>query len=334
VAGERTLVSGGAGFIGSHLISCLLTAGAQVRVLDNFATGKEENLASLPHQDHLEVVRGDVTCGADVAAAMEGIAVVYHLAALGVRHSLHSPEVNERANAYGAFLMLREARRVGIRRYVHCSTSEVYGTARTVPMTEDHPTFPHTIYGASKLAGEGYARAYHDSYGLPTVVIRPFNVYGPRCHHEGDSGEVIPIFVLRAMAHEPLVIFGDGTQTRDFTYVEDTAQAIARAGACEAAIGETLNIGSNREITINELATVVGEAVGEAVTVVHDPPRPGDTLRLYADGSKAERTLGFRAEVPLREGIARLVAWYRSQPVAPRELLAQAKARNWERDPA
>lgn len=328
------LVSGGAGFIGSHLVEHLLAAGERVRVLDSFVNGKEENLAALPHQDRIEVRRGDVTSLVDVTSAMRNVSKVFHLAALGVRHSLHNPEENERANAYGAFLMLKCAYEAGVERYVHCSTSEIYGTARTAPMTEDHPALPHTIYGASKLAGEAYARAYHDSFGMPTVIVRPFNAYGPRCHHEGDSGEVIPIFVLRALARQPLVIYGDGTQTRDFTYVADTARALALAGCCEAAVGETLNAGSNREITMNELARVVAEVVGwDDVEVVHVVPRPGDTLRLCADTTKAERVLGFRAEVPLREGIARLVAWYRQQPASLERLLGQARLRNWENRP-
>ena len=193
---------------------------------------------------------------------------------------------------------------------------------------------PHTVYAASKLAGDGYARAFHDSFGMPTVVIRPFNAYGPRCHHEGDSGEVIPRFVLRALAGRPLIVFGDGTQTRDFTYVPDTARGLALAGSSDRAVGETFNIGSGREIPINDLAAVVGEVVGRDVRVEYQPPRPGDTLRLYADSSKAERLLGFRPSVSLREGIARLVEWYRSQPTSPEELLEQERVRSWEREAA
>ena len=330
--GGWTLVTGGAGFIGSHLVEMLLGSGDRVRVLDNFVNGKRENLAETPHQDRLEVVEGTVTSRDDLAAAMKGVERVLHLSALGVRHSLHSPEENAHTNAYGTLLTLEVARAAGVRRFVYCSSSEVYGTARSVPMTEEHPTVPHTVYAASKLAGDGYARAYHDSFGMETVVVRPFNVYGPRCHHEGDSGEVIPRFVLRAMANRPLIIFGDGSQTRDFTYVTDTVRGLALARDRDGAVGETLNIGSGQEISINDLARLVGEVVGVPdIAIVHQPPRPGDTLRLYADASRAERVLGFRPSVPLREGIARLVAWYRSQELTPEELLEQEQVRSWER---
>ena len=332
---DIALVTGGAGFIGSHLVELLVNEGQRVRVLDNFVNGKQQNLDSLPHQDCIEVVRGSVTSREDVSRAMHGVTSVYHLAALGVRHSLHSPEENERVNAYGTLLVLMAAREEGVARFVHCSSSEIYGTARIVPMTEDHPAFPHTVYGAAKLAGEGYARAYHDSFGLPAVVVRPFNAYGPRSHHEGDSGEVIPRFVLRAMCGRPLVIYGDGTQTRDFTFVTDTARALLLAGRCDAAIGDTFNVGSGMEISINALAQTTAEVVGLSnQEVIHQEPRPGDTLRLYADSSKAARVLGFRPSVSLRQGIAQLVAWYQSQPQSPEELLEQEQVRSWEREAA
>src|SRR5205823_5661715 len=148
---------------------------------------------------------------------------------------------------------------------------------------EDHPTDPHTVYGAAKLAGECYARAFQRCYGLDAVVIRPFNAYGPRSHHEGDSGEVIPRFVVRALAGEPLVIFGDGEQTRDLTHVHDTAAAIARAGVAPGLAGQTLNVGAGEEISVNALAGIVRRATGREVPVEHIEPRPGDVRRLFAD---------------------------------------------------
>src|SRR5205807_7636135 len=183
----------------------------------------------------------------------------------------------------------------------------VYGTARWAPMTEEHPTFPMTVYGAAKLAGECYTRAFHRTYGYPTVVVRPFNAYGPRCHHEGDSGEVIPKFLLRAMAGQPLVIFGDGTQTRDFTYVEDTARGILSCGMTDAAVGHTINLGNGCEITINDLAREIIKTVGaSSMQIVHDQPRPGDVLRLCADSRRAGELLGFAPKVTLSEGLSRL----------------------------
>jgi UDP-glucose 4-epimerase len=214
-------------------------------------------------------------------------------------------------------------------RFVYVSSSEVYGTATRTPMTEDHPAFPHTVYGASKLAGECYARAYHDTYGYSTVVVRPFNAYGPRSHHEGDSGEVIPRFMLRCMAGRPLVVFGDGTQTRDFSYVGDTARAILAAGEDERLVGQTVNLGHGAEVSINTLAQVVQEVVGRTVPVQHHEGRPGDVLRLYADTSKAARLLGYRPQVELRDGLRRLLDWYRAQPESPDELLAGEVVHNW-----
>src|SRR4030095_9667698 len=212
--------------------------------------------------------------------------VVYHLACLGVRHSVHSPLENHDVNATGTLRLLEASRTSGVPKFVYVSSSEVYGTAQRVPMTEDHPTFPNTVYGGSKLAGEAYARAYHRTYGFPTVVIRPFNTYGPRSHHEGDSGEVIPKFLLRCLAQRPMVIFGDGIQTRDFTYVSDTARGILLAGTHVEAIGRTINLGSGQEVSINDLAGEVARVVGTPDAAVHhDVPRPGDVRRLCADMS-------------------------------------------------
>jgi UDP-glucose 4-epimerase len=187
-----------------------------------------------------------------------------------------------------------------------------------------------TVYGASKLAGECYARAYNRTYGYETVVIRPFNAYGPRSHHEGDSGEVIPKFMLRCMAGQPLIVFGDGSHTRDFTYVSDTARGILAAAFSDAAVGQTINIGTGREVRIGDLARAVCEVVGKPGTEVRfEATRPGDVLRLSADVSLARSILGFEPTVDLHGGLGKLLEWYASLHESPADLLKNEVLLNW-----
>ena len=333
ISGARTLVTGGAGFIGSSLVRVLLASGAaDVVAYDDLATGQLENLAGCLGETGraARFVHGDVRDREKLARALPGVDVVFHLACLGVRHSIHSPFANHEVNASGTLVVLDQARRAGARRVVHVSSSEVYGTARAVPMTEDHPTDPHTVYGGSKLAGECYARAFHRCWGYETVVVRPFNAYGPRSHHEGDSGEVIPRFVVRALARQSLVVFGDGTQTRDLTHVYDTAAAIARAGSAAGVAGKTFNVGAGSEVEIRELARIVRDAVGNDVPIEHIEPRPGDVLRLYADSTLARTALGHESRVTLAAGIADLARRLRAQ--GPERIAAMAAGivlRNW-----
>jgi UDP-glucose 4-epimerase len=325
---------GGAGFVGSSLARVLLLSGAEVLVYDTLATGSLSNLEGCAEETGRvpQFLHGDVRDQEKLARTLPGARFVFNLACLGVRHSIHSPRENHEVNASGALALLVQARQAGVGRLVHVSSSEVYGTARRAPMTEDHPTDPHTVYGASKLAGECYARAFHRCYGFDAVVVRPFNAYGPRSHHEGDSGEVIPRFVVRALAGRSLVVFGDGTQTRDLTHVYDTAAALASAAVSPGVAGETLNVGSGTEHSINELAGLVQQLVGNPeVTVEHVEPRPGDVLRLVADSSRAASALGHRSTVSLEDGVGDLVE--RTRRLGSERLAALAstmRVRNWE----
>jgi UDP-glucose 4-epimerase len=330
--GTRVVVTGGAGFIGSELVRQLAGRGARVIVVDNLVNGRRENLDGVLGE-RVELVVADVRDRSVIFELLRGAEVVFHLACLGVRHSLHSPLENHEVNATATLNSLAAARGAGAGRFVYVSSSEVYGTALRAPMTEEHPTFPTTVYGASKLAGECYARAYYRSYGYPTVVVRPFNTYGPRCHHEGDSGEVIPRFLLRVMAGLPIVVFGSGTQTRDFTYVSDTARGILLAGLADEAVGETINLGSGREVSISTLASEVAAAVGKPEPArILDPPRPGDVARLCAEISKARRLLGVQPQMVFQEGLMRLKDWYLSLSRPPEVLLADEVVRSWERE--
>lgn len=329
VGKSSVIVTGGAGFIGSELVRQLAAAGERVVVVDNLVNGKRENVADvLSASVSLQTI--DVRDIDALRPLLAEAKAVYHLACLGVRHSVHSPQENHDVNATATLRMLAAARELAVPRFVYVSSSEVYGTARWAPMTEEHPTFPHTVYGASKLAGECYTRAYHDTYGYATTVVRPFNTFGPRSHHEGDSGEVIPKFLLRTLAGRPMVIFGDGTQTRDFTYVSDSARGIILAGTSEAAIGRTINLGKGSEVTVNELAKTVARVAGRPdAEIVHDDPRPGDVLRLYADMSQAKQLLGYEPGITLEDGLVQLLAWYRAQGTSPEKLLENEIVRNW-----
>jgi len=332
---STVVVTGGAGFIGSELVRQLAARDDRVVIVDNLVNGKRENVADCL-SPHVTLMVVDIRDVETLMPILHSARAVYHLACLGVRHSVHSPEENHEVNATATLGLLAACRHADVPRFVYVSSSEVYGGVRWAPtirweqMTEDHPAFPCTVYGGSKLAGECYARAYYRTYGYPTVVVRPFNAYGPRSHHEGDSGEVIPKFLLRCLAGRPMVVFGDGAQSRDFTFVTDTAHGILLAGEHAMAVGETINVGSGSEVTINELALRVAAVVGRPdAEVVHDRPRPGDVPRLVADVSRAKSLLGYEPNVSLEEGLERLLGWYRDSHMTPEQLLEQEVLHNW-----
>lgn len=328
LSGKTVLVTGGAGFIGSHLVDAL--EGCRIRVLDDFSTGKAENLQHHAGNSQVEIIRGDVRDRQLLARVLQGVDVVFHLACRGVRHSIGNPVENHEVNATGTLLLLGEARRLGARRFIYISSSEVYGTARTAPMDENHPTFPETVYGSSKLAGDCYARAYHQTYKFPTVVVRPFNNFGPRSHYEGDSGEVIPRFAVWALNGMPPVIFGDGSQTRDFIYVEETAYWLRRVAECDGLIGQTINLGSGQETSVRQLADLVYDEIrGERIPPDFQPARPGDVHRHLAGTQKAKELLGFHTRISVSEGIRRLAGHLRANPGGVERLLSTTQKVNW-----
>jgi UDP-glucose 4-epimerase len=327
----RVLVTGGAGFIGSHLTDHLVAAGARVVVLDNFRNGTRANLERAVATGRVEVVDGDITDAATCAAAMRDVTAVFHLACLGVRHSLHSPLENHDVNALGSLRVLEAARHADVERFLYMSTSEVYGKALEFPLTEQAATWPTTVYGGSKLAGEHYAAAYHDCFDLPVVRVRPFNNFGPRAHFEGDSGEVIPRFILRALAGLPPVVFGDGSNTRDFLYVEDCADALVEIAECDDLVGDLVNLGFGEEIRIDDLARLVLQAVGRSdLETVFEPDRPGDVPRLWVDPTKLRGFTGWKPATTTSEGLEATVDHYRKVHAEHPEVLAQMQLRNWE----
>jgi UDP-glucose 4-epimerase len=263
-------------------------------------------------------------------ALVQGNQLVFHLAVQGLRLSLFEPQLVHQVNATGTLNMCIAASEANLDRFIYVSSSEVYGTAKSVPMSEDHPLEPTTPYGASKLAGEAYARSYYLTFGLPVVIVRPFNTYGPREHLEGVYGEVIPRFVLRVINHLSPLIFGDGQQTRDFTEVTDIVRGIILAAECETLIGETVNIAAGQEVSINEVAQIVIETLQDGrIVPLHMQPRPGDVRRHYADISKARRVLCFKPEIGIVPGIQNYVRWVRSQNWDFQRLQQQEKIFNW-----
>jgi UDP-glucose 4-epimerase len=333
--GTRVLVTGGAGFIGSHLVDELVRRGAaSVTVVDDLVNGRRENLAhhtadGAADDVRVRLVAEDIRSEAALAL-VDDADVVFHLACLGVRHSLHDPRENHEVNATATLELLERARAAGVRRFVHVSSSEVFGTAQYAPMDEKHPTWPETVYGGSKLAGEAYARAAYRTHGMPVVVVRPFNTFGPRSHFEGDSGEVLPRTIVRALCGLPGFVYGDGEQTRDFLHVSDTARALAEIAECDAAVGRTVNVGSGAEVTINELVTTVARLAGRPdLEPVRLEARPGDVRRLLVDNTLVRELTGFEPRTGFEQGVADLVDWFRSRPESPQEMLSRIEDRNW-----
>lgn len=326
----RVLVTGGAGFIGSHLVDALLAKGEAITVFDDFSTGSRDNLADAGAADRLRVLSGTILDPEAVSAAMEGCDRVYHLAVQCVRRSLGNPRQSHDVNATGSFVVIEEARRRGIQRFVYCSSSEVYGNGVSGLLNETETVCrPVTAYGAAKLAGELYADAYYQTYNLPVVIVRPFNAYGPRAHTRGDLAEVVPRFVIRALNGLAPVIFGDGSNGRDFTYVTDVARGIVMAGEADRLVGSRVNIAYGKMITVREVADAVMKVCGcNDLSAAFSRPRPGDVHALHADTRQAAELLFYRAEIPFEAGISRYVDWFSRRYPDPSALLDE-EVENW-----
>ncbi len=329
IQGNRILVTGGAGFIGSHLVGALADTN-EVVVLDSFSSGKRENLRHQLHRGAIRLIEGDVRDPDLVREAAKGCGIIFHLAVQCLRVSLFDPRLVHEVNATGTLNVCEAALKNKVSRFVYVSSSEVYGSAVSVPMDEEHPLLPTTPYGASKLAGEMLAMTFHRTYGLPAIVVRPFNTYGPRAHFEGAYGELIPKFVLRALTDRPPVIFGDGLQTRDFTYVSDTVEGLLQASGADQMDGQVANIASGREVSVNAIAAHVLDLAGKThLRPLYTPARPADVRRHLASVAKAERLLGFRAKIGIREGLRKYIDWFRSS-VNRAEAIGCESERNWQ----
>jgi len=320
---KRTLVTGGAGFIGSHLVDHLIEGGHRVTVLDDFSTGTRDNLGQACARGDVTIVDGSILDPHIVTHAISGCDRVYHLAVQCVRRSLGRPIHNHEVNATGTLNVLEAARRQQVHRFVYCSSSEVYGNASAELLEEDGVICePVTVYGAAKLAGEYYAKAYARTYDLPVVVVRPFNSYGPREHDRGDLAEVIPRFVIRVLNGLPPVIFGDGSNGRDFTYVTESARGIAIAADCDQLIGKVVNIAYGKMVTIEEVARSVARICQRSdLQPAYLEQRPGDVYRLHADVRRAKDVLGYEAEIDFEQGLEKYVAWFGETHPDPSELV-------------
>jgi len=305
-AQRPALVTGGAGFIGSHLVDALLDQGFRVRVIDDFSSGREENLADA--RGRFELLRGDFTDPEVAARAVEGVELVFHQGAVpSVPRSVAEPVRTNRVNVDGTLAVLEAARRAGVRRLVYAASSSAYGDTEVLPKVETLPADPRSPYALQKHVGEVYCRLYHELYGLETVALRYFNVFGPRQDPRSTYAAVVPRFASACLRGEPPRIHGDGEQSRDFTYVADTVRANLLAADAPGAVGRVINVAGGRRIAMNRLLAEIQEIVGSELEPIHEPARPGDVRHSLADLSRARDLLGFEPAVPLAEGLRRTI---------------------------
>ncbi|MBI3087433.1 MAG: SDR family NAD(P)-dependent oxidoreductase [Candidatus Omnitrophica bacterium] len=314
----RVLVTGAGGFIGSHLVERLVAEGYAVRAFLRYTSQRSWGNLQEAGPEVLSAVEpyyADIRDGDAVRRALDGVSILFHLAALmGIPYSyLHPREVVD-VNVMGTLNVLQAAREAGVQRLIVTSTSEVYGTAQQVPIPETHPLHPQSPYAASKVAADALAVSFHHAYGLPVVVVRPFNAFGPR----QSTRAVIPTVISQALAGETVAV-GATTPRRDFTYVTDTVGAFVRAAAAPEAVGKVFNVGRGSEISVGELIALVGDCVGKPLRVTTEArrlrPEASEVQRLCADARQAETVLGWRPSVSLAEGIRRTVDWWKRRAV-------------------
>jgi UDP-glucose 4-epimerase len=305
------LVTGGAGFIGSALVRRLLERGDQVRVVDNFSTGLRGNLAEV--LDGIELLEGDLADRPVAQRAVAGVAYVLHQAALpSVPRSIEDPISSNRANVTATLNLLVAARDVGVKRFVYASSSSVYGDTEVLPKVETMRENPISPYALTKLTGEKYCVIFHRTYGLPTVCLRYFNVFGPRQNPDSPYSGVISRFVSAALEGRRPTIHGDGEQSRDFTYVENAVQANLLACSSEDVSGNVFNVGSGERSSLNDVLRVLSAITGRSLDPEYVAPRPGDVRHSLADIERARRLLGYEVKVRFEEGLRQTVSWFQA----------------------
>jgi UDP-glucose 4-epimerase len=311
---DLCLVTGGAGFIGSHLVDDLIRDGHSVRILDDFSTGLQDNLAH--HGSQVEIVSGSLTDPAAIERATAGVKTIYHLGALAsVARSVEAPAVSHAACATGTVLLLDSARKAGVKRVVYAASSSAYGgTSSQAGQTEDILPTCLSPYAAAKLAGEYYMQAFAATYGLETVRVRFFNIFGPRQRADSPYSGVIAIFTAMMKRGDAPTVHGDGLQSRDFTFVSNAVQALRKAAAADATVasGNVYNVGTGQSVTVLDLVAALNKILGTNLNVTHGPPRAGDVKYSLADISRTRRDLGYKPLVSFEDGLRKTVEWYES----------------------
>ncbi|MCC7536542.1 MAG: SDR family oxidoreductase [Deltaproteobacteria bacterium] len=304
----RYLVTGGGGFIGSSITEALLARGDSVVIIDNFATGRRENLKGI---EAATLVEGDICDEATLRRAMEGVDCVFHEAAIpSVARSVEAPIPSDRTNVGGTVMVLESARRLGVKKVVYAASSSAYGDTPTLPKREDMSTSPLSPYAVSKLAGEHYLRVFAQLYGIETLSLRYFNVFGPRQDPASEYAAVIPRFITKMLRGERPTIFGDGEQTRDFCFIENVLSANLLAAATPGLRGQVVNVACGRRISLNDLVAGINKALGTSIEPIYAEGRAGDVKHSLADISAAKSLIGYEPKVHIEEGLAQTVAHF------------------------